>query len=86
MQGATVTPSDITPGFRGWVTISGLPAGRELIVTDNSGKTIRALGKANAGRIQWDGENASGQRPATGVYHIRDAETNDSLATFHILN
>ena len=84
MQGATVTPSDITPGFRGWVTISGLPAGRELIVTDNSGKTIRALGKANAGRIQWDGENASGRRPqlASTTYAAPRPTIPSPLSTF----
>ena len=68
---ANVSPSLISPSFRGWITFSGLDNNTEYELTDKDSKKVVSLGKPSDGLIQWNGETAEGNRLSTGKYDLR---------------
>lgn len=79
-----MSPSNITPSFRGWVTFSGLPSGKDFMIVSETGEPVSNLGTPVNGVLQWNVEDSSGERPSTGTYRLRNAETD--YITFHLLN
>lgn len=75
-------PSRVEPGYAGYVTVSGVPAGATLYLVDTAGNRVGSLPQAKGGSAQI--------RPADlrlngGVYHVVDDKAN-VLETITILN
>lgn len=66
----SATPGAITPSFHGSVTLDGLTDGVDYAVADAEGNTVCHLPSSSAGRLQWDGRDASGTPVATGFYSV----------------
>lgn len=81
-----VSPSDVTPDFQGWLTVTGLPDSATIEIVDGNGQKAASLGKPSNGVVQWNCEDANGKRCATGTYEVRDSSSNKTYATFNILN
>lgn len=81
----TVTPAVILPSDPGAFTVSGLTAGENYDITDESGKTAARLQADTEGRLQWDARDSSGRRLAGGVYTLKRVRTGEATATLRIL-
>lgn len=69
----TIWPASVTPGFNGYVNISGAQEGAEYIVEDAEGNKVTSLGQPENGRLQWQPTVSS-----PGRYNIRRAEVLES--------
>lgn len=68
-RNAVASPDVVTPGFDGWVTVSG--AGDDpLEVTDSGGNTVCRLGTPDNGLIQWDVRDSQNNPVPPGVYYV----------------
>lgn len=63
-------PNPVRPGYMGYVTIDNLPEGAMVKIADTAGNTIKELGAAPAGYVEWDLTNHTHKRVPGGVYHI----------------
>ena len=62
-------PNPVRPGFRGRVTIKGLPNRASVKITDVAGNLIFQT-KASGGIAEWDTKNMKGKEVASGVYLV----------------
>lgn len=82
----TVAPANVGPSYLGWITVTGLADNTAVAVKNAAGVTVRLLGSPSGGMIQWDGNDASGRRVATGTYSVCDNDTGHTLTTVRIIN
>ena len=69
-----ITPNPVPKDYTGLISIDGIADGALYKITDNTGRMIYQ-GRANGGRITWDGRMLNGAKPATGVYYILSGQT-----------
>jgi hypothetical protein len=63
-----VYPNPFRPGEVAEAVFSGVPAGKDLIITTVSGDPVRRWTNHPGGDIRWDGTNGAGQPVATEKY------------------
>jgi len=83
-----ITPNPVPKDYTGLISIDGLADNALYKITDNTGRMIYQ-GRANGGRITWDGRMLNGARPATGVYYILSGQlkgTNKEVGILTIIN
>ena len=73
-------PNPVRPGYLGYVTIEGVPAGAVVKIADSAGNVIKELGRESGNTVQWDVTNATFKRVASGVYYILASPAEDSDA------
>lgn len=81
----SMTPSDLTPGFHGLVTFSGLPQGKTFVITNKDGKTIKSLGTPIDGILQWDGTDSGSSPLPSGRYNLKVYSENESYLEFNVI-
>ncbi len=64
-----VYPNPVRPDYEGSISISGLEDGCDVRITDISGHLVYKC-ESLGGRVEWDGQNLSGRRCASGVYLV----------------
>lgn len=64
-----VYPNPVRPDYHGSVTVSGLTAGADIVVTTTGGQAV-AQGTSLGGTFTWNCRTSSGRRVASGVYYI----------------
>ena len=60
-------PNPVHPTYRGHITIKGLMVDTQVRILDAAGNLVKIL-EGQGGAAVWDGNNARGQRVASGVY------------------
>lgn len=60
-------PNPVHPTYRGHITIKGLMVDTQVRILDSAGNLVKIL-EGQGGAAVWDGNNARGQRVASGVY------------------
>lgn len=67
----------VTPGYNGPVEIRNLSTGKDIVIRDNRGRTVRHLRNGSARCVVWNLKDESGERVPGGVYDISvsDAES-----------
>lgn len=78
VESVRVWPSVVEPGYNGWVTFSGVPAGMTLALSDLEGSQVCQLPAAESGMIQWD-VNHGGDAVPSGKYNVVEAASNRKL-------
>lgn len=63
-------PNPVRPGYAGMVTIDGLEYDATVKITDAGGNTVKDLGRASGGQVQWDLSNNNYKRVPAGVYLV----------------
>ncbi|MBQ1651342.1 MAG: T9SS type A sorting domain-containing protein, partial [Paludibacteraceae bacterium] len=76
-----VFPNPVTPGFTGFITLTGLENETVVKVTDASGRLV-AEGTSNGGSFSWDGKH-NGSYVGSGVYffHLMNTDENNSRSS-----
>ena len=78
-------PNPVQPSYRGYITIKGLMANTQVRILDPSGNLVKIL-EGQGGEVVWDGNNAQGQRVASGVYTVLcNTTSGDGHKTLKIL-
>ena len=62
-------PELIEPDFTGMVTIKGLMANSNVVITDADGNVVKTM-ESDGGIALWDACNDNGERVETGIYKI----------------
>ncbi len=68
-NGVSVFPNPVRPEHSGSITVTGLTADADVVVTTTGGQAV-ARGTSLGGTFLWDGRNASGRKVASGVYYV----------------
>ena len=63
-------PNPVRPDFSGYVTITDIPEGSLVKITDASGNLVKELGPMSGFEILWDISDTSYHRVSSGVYYI----------------
>lgn len=71
-------PNPVRPDFSGYVTITDIPEGSFVKITDVAGNLVRDLGIMNGFEILWDLSDSRYNRVRSGVYHIMVSPSSDS--------
>lgn len=66
----SIEPTQVTPGYMGYVTISGAVSGTEYVIRDSEGNEVVSLGKPEANAMQWNLKDSRGDRVAAGHYTV----------------
>lgn len=77
-------PNPVRRDYTGIITISGLMDNTIIHIADPAGNTIYET-RSNGGIAVWDGNNAQGQRVASGVYNVLCNEENGKHTVVKIL-
>lgn len=67
----TIWPSSVTPEYKGYININGVESGSSYVICNADGDIVKRLGGSETGKLQWDGNDADGQRVAPGRYNIQ---------------
>ena len=62
-----VYPNPVKPGYKGYITFTGLAQDVDVKITDIAGNIVYHT-KARGGTAVWDGKNFSGQYVKSGIY------------------
>lgn len=62
-------PNPVEPGYTGLITINGLMANSNVVITDADGNVVKTL-VSNGAIALWDGYNNNGQHVPTGYYKV----------------
>jgi len=62
-------PNPVDPDFTGLITINGLMAGSNVVITDADGNIVKTM-TSDGGIALWDGCDANGKRVSTGNYSV----------------
>ncbi len=62
-------PNPVRPDYRGPIAVRGLTMDGEVKICTSTGQLVWS-GTSNGGTFTWNGCNKSGQRVASGVYHV----------------
>ncbi len=73
----SLSMTHVTPGYNGPVEIRNLSPGKDIVIRDNRGRTVRHLRNGSARCVVWNLKDESGERVPGGVYDISvsDAES-----------
>lgn len=63
-------PNPVRPEYSGYVTITDIPQGSFVKITDSAGNLVKELGVMSGFEILWDISDSSFRRVRSGVYHI----------------
>lgn len=66
-------PNPVRPDFTGYITITGLMEGSNVVIKDAKGNVVKQFTGAN-GSVAWDGCNEAGERLPTGNYGVFAAQ------------
>lgn len=66
-------PNPVRPDFTGYITITGLMEGSNVVIKDAKGNVVKQFTGAN-GSVAWDGCNEAGERLQTGNYGVFAAQ------------
>ncbi len=66
-------PNPVRPDFTGFVTITGLMEGSNVVIKDAKGTVVKQF-TATAGSVAWDCCDAAGERLPTGSYGVYAAQ------------
>ena len=66
-------PNPVRPDFTGYITITGLMEGSNVVIKDAKGNVVKQFSGAN-GSVAWDGCNEAGERLPTGNYGVFAAQ------------
>jgi len=69
MENVRVFPNPVEPSYDGNITVDGLAYNSTIRITDTAGNVVYQ-GNSEGGRAFWNGKDADGIRPATGVYYV----------------
>jgi hypothetical protein len=69
MENVRVFPNPVEPSYDGNITVDGLAYNSTIRITDTAGNVVYQ-GNSEGGRAFWNGKDADGNRPATGVYYV----------------
>lgn len=64
-----VFPNPVRPEYEGLIRVTGFTHDADVKIATTSGIVI-AQGKSLGGTFTWDGRDGSGNRVATGIYHV----------------
>lgn len=62
-------PNPVEPNFTGLITIKGLMANSNVVITDDEGNIVKTL-VSDGGIALWNGCDDSGVRMSTGIYNV----------------
>lgn len=65
-----VSPTPVTPDFKGMVSISGLTPGARHNVVDREGRIVQSIVSSDSGHSQWDACDPEGLRCPSGRYTV----------------
>lgn len=71
-------PNPVRPEFSGYVTISDIPRGSFVKITDSAGHLVKELGIMTGFEMLWDLSDTNFNRVKSGVYHILVSPSNES--------
>lgn len=71
-------PNPVRPDYSGYVTITDIPAGSFVKITDIAGNLVKELGIMNGFEILWDISDTKFNRVKSGVYHIMVSPSGES--------
>ena len=77
-------PSNITPDFAGWVTVTSLSDKKEYQITDLKGRNVKTLGKPSGGILQWSVGLPGDEDLPTGIYILTDSDSIE-IHRFHVV-
>lgn len=69
MENVRVFPNPVDASYDGNITVDGLAYNSTIRITDTAGNVVYQ-GNSEGGRAFWNGKDADGKRPATGVYYV----------------
>lgn len=81
----TVMPAEVTPGYKGYVTFSGLDDSIEYQLFSDSGEAVASLPRTSGGRTQWIPASSTGASLAPGIYSIRKDAASEPVASMTIV-
>lgn len=70
-------PNPVRPEYSGYVTITDIPMGSFVKITDAAGNLVKELGTMTGFEILWDISDANYNRVKSGVYHIMASPSNE---------
>lgn len=71
-------PNPVRPEYSGYVTITDVPMGSFVKITDIKGNLVKDLGKVTGFEILWDISDSNFNRVKSGVYHIMVSPADES--------
>ena len=71
-------PNPVRPEYSGYVTISDIPQGSFVKITDVKGNLVKDLGIMSGFEMLWDISDANFKRVKSGVYHIMVSPSDES--------
>lgn len=71
-------PNPVRPNYSGYVTITDIPQGSFVKITDSAGNLVKELGIMSGFEILWDISDANFNRVKSGVYHIMVSPSDES--------
>ncbi|MCH5228573.1 MAG: hypothetical protein J1F12_01080 [Muribaculaceae bacterium] len=71
-------PNPVRPDFSGYVTITDIPEGSFVKITDIAGNLVKDLGTVSGFDILWDLSDSNYNRVKSGVYHIMVSPANEN--------
>lgn len=71
-------PNPVRSDFSGYVTITDIPSGSFVKITDIAGNLVKELGVMSGFEILWDVSDSNFNRVKSGVYHIMVSPSNES--------
>lgn len=70
-------PNPVRPDFSGYVTITDIPQGSFVKITDVAGNLVKDLGVMSGFEMLWDVADSNFKRVKSGVYHIMVSPGNE---------
>lgn len=71
-------PNPVRPEYSGYVTITDIPQGSFVKITDIHGNLVKDLGVMSGFEMLWDLSDSNFNRVKSGVYHIMISPANES--------
>ena len=71
-------PNPVRPEYSGYVTITDIPQGSFVKITDIKGNLVKELGVMTGFEMMWDISDYNFNRVKSGVYHIMVSPSNES--------
>lgn len=71
-------PNPVRPQYSGYVTITDIPQGSFVKITDSVGNLVKELGIVSGFEILWDISDSNFNRVKSGVYHIMVSPSNEN--------
>lgn len=75
-----VYPNPVEPDFTGLITINGLMASSNVVITDDDGNIVKTM-VSDGGIALWDGCDSNGARVKTGNYKVYASQGQTDITT-----